>query len=60
MTALPGLIKTRQGIEATSADDTSYRRAYAAVSARVHHLAATTLSKIGESDLAWIVAERAV
>ena len=30
------------------------------VSARVHHLAATTLSKIGEMDLAWLAAERAV
>ena len=30
------------------------------VSARVHHLAATTLSKIGEADLAWIAAERAM
>ena len=31
-----------------------------AVSARVHHLAATTLAKIGEVDLAWIAAERAM
>lgn len=30
------------------------------MSARTHHLAATTLSKIGESDLAWIAAERAM
>jgi hypothetical protein len=37
-----------------------YRRACAAVSARIHHLAATTLSKIGEADLAWIAAERAM
>src|SRR3954468_17326352 len=60
VTALPGLIKTSQGMEAASADDATYRRACAAVSARVHHLAATTLSKIGEADLAWIAAERAM
>ncbi|AGM03339.1 XRE family transcriptional regulator [Amycolatopsis keratiniphila] len=58
--ALPGLIKTSQGMESASADDAAYRRACAAVSARVHHLAATTLSKIGEADLAWIAAERAM
>jgi len=58
--ALPGLIKTSQGMEAASADDAAYRRTCAAVTARVHHLAATTLSKIGEADLAWIAAERAM
>ncbi len=58
--ALPGLIETSQGMESASADDAAYRRACAAVSARVHHLAATTLSKIGEADLAWIAAERAM
>jgi hypothetical protein len=30
------------------------------VTARIHHLAATTLGKIGEADLAWIPAERAM
>jgi len=30
------------------------------VSARIHHLAASTLSKIGEADLGWIAAERAM
>jgi transcriptional regulator with XRE-family HTH domain len=60
VTALPGLIKTTQQMEAASADDAAYRRACAAVSARIHHLAATTLSKIGEADLAWIAAERAM
>jgi transcriptional regulator with XRE-family HTH domain len=60
VTALPGLIKTIQQMEAASIDDTAYRRSCAAVSARVHHLAATTLSKIGEADLAWIAAERAM
>lgn len=60
VSALPGLIKTTQQMEAASADDVAYRRACAAVSARIHHLAATTLSKIGEADLAWIAAERAM
>lgn len=60
ITALPGLIKTAQQMEAASSDDAAYKRQCAAVSARVHHLAATTLSKIGESDLAWIAAERAM
>ena len=60
VTALPGLIKTTQQMDAASADDAAYRRACAAVSARIHHLAATTLSKIGEADLAWIAAERAM
>jgi hypothetical protein len=31
-----------------------------ALSARVHHLAATTLTKVGEADLAWIAAERSM
>lgn len=57
---LPGLIKICQLLEASSADDAAYRRACSAVSARVHHLAATTLRKIGEADLAWIAAERAM
>jgi transcriptional regulator with XRE-family HTH domain len=60
VTALPGLIKTTQAMETASADDAAYKRACAAISARVHHLAATTLSKIGEADLAWIAAERAM
>ncbi|WIY05992.1 helix-turn-helix domain-containing protein [Amycolatopsis mongoliensis] len=60
VTALPGLIKTTQAMEAASSDDAGYKRACAAISARVHHLAATTLSKIGEADLAWIAAERAM
>jgi len=60
VTALPGVIKTTPEMEAASTDDVAYRRACAAVSARIHHLAATTLSKIGEADLAWIAAERAM
>jgi tetratricopeptide (TPR) repeat protein len=31
-----------------------------AVSARIHHLAASALAKIGEAELAWIAAERAM
>jgi transcriptional regulator with XRE-family HTH domain len=60
ISVLPGLIKTAQRMEAASADDAAYKRFCASVSARIHHLAATTLSKIGESDLAWIAAERAM
>ena len=52
---LPELIRTVQLLE-----DSSDERSAAAVSARAHHLAATTLSKVGESDLAWIAAERAM
>ncbi|WP_459718858.1 helix-turn-helix domain-containing protein [Actinophytocola sp. KF-1] len=57
--ALPRLIKTAQQMEAAGGDG-SYKRQCAAVSARIHHLAATTLSKVGEADLAWIAAERAM
>jgi hypothetical protein len=54
---LPKLITLAQEVEdAATADD---RRGWA-VSARTHHLAATTLSKVGEADLAWIAAERAM
>jgi transcriptional regulator with XRE-family HTH domain len=53
---LPGLIRAAQALE----NDTTSGRARWAVSARVHHLAATTLSKLGESDLSWIAAERAM
>lgn len=54
---LPKFISTAQDLEdATTPTD----RAGWAVSARTHHLAATTLSKIGEADLAWIAAERAM
>jgi transcriptional regulator with XRE-family HTH domain len=56
--ALPGLIESAQHLE-DHADDASGRRGWA-VSARVHHLAASTLSKIGEADLAWLAAERAM
>lgn len=51
---LPQLIGSAQALEAEGS------RAGWLVSARVHHLAATTLSKIGEADLAWIAAERSM
>lgn len=57
--ALPRLIKAAQQMEAAGGDS-GYKRRCAAVSARIHHLAATTLSKVGEADLAWIAAERAM
>ncbi|MBX6388777.1 MAG: helix-turn-helix transcriptional regulator [Frankia sp.] len=59
--ALPGLIGTAQHLENAAADENS---AYAyrawSISARVHHLAATALCKLGEADLGWIAAERAM
>lgn len=51
---LPQLITASQALEGERSRD-GWR-----VSARVHHLAATTLSKVGEADLAWIAAERAM
>jgi hypothetical protein len=54
--ALPALVRTAQLLE----DEPGADRQGWAVSARVHHLASTTLSKIGEADLAWIAAERAM
>lgn len=54
--ALPDLIATAQLLEEDPGDD----RAGWAVSARVHHLAATAMSKVGEVDLSWIAAERAM
>ncbi len=58
ITALPALIATCQTLE-DHASEGDMRPGWA-VSARVHHLAASTLSKIGEADLAWIAAERAM
>ena len=54
---MPGLLESAQTLE----DQVSAGTASGwAVSARVHHLAATTLAKIGEGDLAWLAAERAM
>ncbi|WP_346074301.1 helix-turn-helix domain-containing protein [Saccharopolyspora thermophila] len=57
---LPGLIKSAQQLESGAAGRPGYARRAYAVSARIHHLAATTLSKVGEADLSWIAAERAM
>jgi transcriptional regulator with XRE-family HTH domain len=54
---LPRLISTAQDLE--DAVTPEARQGWS-VSARTHHLAATTLSKVGESDLAWMAAERAM
>jgi len=54
--ALPDLIRSAQLLESNAA---TVPEAWAC-SARIHHLAATTLSKIGEADLSWIAAERAM
>ena len=56
--ALPGLLRTAQELEDLPHGD--QRRRGLMVSARTHHLAATTLAKIGESDLSWLAAERAM
>jgi transcriptional regulator with XRE-family HTH domain len=56
--ALPQLIRESQALE--EADGLAGPDHGWAVSARTHHLAATTMSKIGEADLAWIAAERAM
>ncbi|MFC7596412.1 helix-turn-helix domain-containing protein [Terrabacter sp. GCM10028922] len=57
VSALPSMITAAQALEDSA---TSSARDGWAVSARVHHLAASTMSKIGEADLAWIAAERAM
>lgn len=56
--ALPGLIRSAQTLEERSSTDQMSNALI--VSSRIHHLAATTLSKLGEGDLAWIAAERAM
>ncbi|WP_460066144.1 helix-turn-helix domain-containing protein [Streptomyces sp. YKOK-I1] len=58
--ALPGLLQTAHGLEDRAVRSATERTASWAVSARVHHLAATTLAKAGESDLSWLAAERAM
>lgn len=59
ISALPSLIGSAQQLE-DGADESADGRAAWAVSARIHHLGATTLAKVGESDLAWMAAERAM
>jgi len=58
--ALPGLLQTAQELEDRAGRRGEDRRDCWAVSARTHHLAATTLAKIGESDISWLAAERAM
>ncbi|WP_212753930.1 helix-turn-helix domain-containing protein [Nakamurella aerolata] len=53
---LPRLIRDAQALEASGDSD---GRPWA-VSARIHHLAATTLAKLGESELAWTAGEQAM
>jgi hypothetical protein len=57
--ALPELITMAQHLEDLPGEGEQRRQSWA-VSARTHHLAATTLSKVGEADLGWIAAERAM
>lgn len=58
--ALPGLLQTAQALEDADGVSPAVREQCWAVSARTHHLVATTLAKIGESDLSWLAAERAM
>jgi transcriptional regulator with XRE-family HTH domain len=53
---LPNLIRSAQLLEDVADGE---RRPWV-VSARTHHLAATALSKVGEAELSWIAAERAM
>jgi transcriptional regulator with XRE-family HTH domain len=57
--ALPELITMAQQLEDSPGGGEQHRESWA-ISARTHHLAATTLSKVGEADLGWIAAERAM
>jgi transcriptional regulator with XRE-family HTH domain len=57
--ALPELITMAQQLEDSPGEGDQRRQSWA-ISARAHHLAATTLSKVGEADLGWIAAERAM
>lgn len=56
--ALPGLIGSAQALEGSPSPGQQSRSW--AVSARIHHLAASSLAKIGEAELAWMSAERAM
>ncbi|MEU5532001.1 hypothetical protein [Streptomyces sp. NPDC020362] len=58
--ALPALLQTAQELEERAARRFEDRSDCRAVTARAHHLAATTLAKIGESDISWLAAERAM
>ncbi|MFI9104964.1 helix-turn-helix domain-containing protein [Streptomyces fildesensis] len=60
LAALPALLLAAQELEDRAARREEDRHDCWAVSARTHHLAATTLAKIGESDISWLAAERAM
>jgi hypothetical protein len=52
---LPQLIRSAQALEDHETNGARWQ-----LSSRIHHLAATTLIKVGEMDLAWIAGERAM
>lgn len=58
--ALPALLQTAQELEDRAARRSDDSRDCWAMSARTHHLAATTLAKVGEADISWLAAERAM
>ncbi len=61
ITQLPPLVREAQQLEdAAPGLPHAERRQAWTVSAITHHLAATALSKVGEADLSWIAAERAM
>lgn len=60
ISALPALLQTAQELEGRAARRGDDRSDCWAVSVRTHHLAATSLAKIGESDISWLAAERAM
>jgi hypothetical protein len=56
----PGHRRTDQGAQALEETASAGDPRPGVASARIRHLAATTLAKIREADLAWIAAERAM
>jgi transcriptional regulator with XRE-family HTH domain len=59
ISSLPQLVELAQQLEDGASSGERRRRSWA-VSARVHHLATTTLINVGATDLAWVAAERAM
>lgn len=58
LAALPGLLQIAQDLEDASRAVPDNRQWI--VSARIHHLASTSLAKVGETDLSWLAAEHAM
>jgi len=56
--ALPGLISSAQALE--ESPPAAQRSRSWALSAHIQHLAASSLAKVGEAELAWMSAERAM